>query len=81
MTPVRCNVSRVKTMLPGVRESLNRGSNIYDEIMEDLSFVQEALKRIHAHKGVRGSIIVNADGIPLRCRPSQMIINVAVQEL
>ena len=34
--------------------------------MEDISFVQEALKRIHSHKGVRGTIIVSADGIPLR---------------
>ena len=38
--------------------------------MEDITFLQEALKRIHSHKGVRGSIIVNADGIPLRSTPS-----------
>ena len=35
--------------------------------MEDITFVQEAIKRIHSHKGVRGSIIVSSDGIPLRC--------------
>ena len=35
--------------------------------MEDITFVQEAIKRIHSHKGVRGSIIVSSEGIPLRC--------------
>ena len=41
-----------------------------NEGMEDITFLQEALKRIHSHKGVRGSIIVNADGIPLRSTSS-----------
>ena len=45
---------------------MNRTLSVYDGGMEDITFLQEALKRIHSHKGVRGSIIVNADGIPLR---------------
>lgn len=34
--------------------------------MADISFVEEAMTRIHSHKGVRGTVIVNADGIPIR---------------
>jgi predicted regulator of Ras-like GTPase activity (Roadblock/LC7/MglB family) len=34
--------------------------------MEGIAFVEEALKRIHSHKGVKGTIVVNADGVPIR---------------
>ena len=48
--------------------------------MEDISFVQEALKRIHSHKGVRGTIIVSADGIPLRLGASSLGAFICVNE-
>ncbi len=35
--------------------------------MDDISHVEEAMKRLHSHKGVRGTVVVNADGIPIRC--------------
>lgn len=63
------------------KRGLNRGSNVCDEMMEDISFVQEALKRIHSHKGVRGSIIVSAEGVPLRSRTFQMNNTAIVQEI
>lgn len=47
----------------GRQESL---SWLWGRVMEDITFVQEALKRIHSHKGVKGSIIVSSEGIPLR---------------
>ena len=34
--------------------------------MVDVTFVDEALKKIQSHKGVRGILIINGDGIPIR---------------
>ncbi|CAL8463473.1 g3007 [Coccomyxa elongata] len=34
--------------------------------MDDTAFVEEAMKRIHSHRGVRGTVVVNGDGIPIR---------------
>ena len=35
--------------------------------MSDLSVVEDTLKRISSHKGIVGSVIINGDGIPIRC--------------
>lgn len=35
--------------------------------MGDLSMVEETLKRISSHKGILGSVIINGEGIPIRC--------------
>ena len=34
--------------------------------MGDAAFVEEALKKIQGHKGVRGVMVINGDGIPIR---------------
>lgn len=34
--------------------------------MGEVAFVEEALKKIQGHKGVRGIIVINGDGIPIR---------------
>ncbi|XP_028304996.1 dynein light chain roadblock-type 2-like isoform X2 [Gouania willdenowi] len=34
--------------------------------MAQLADVEETLKRIEAHKGVIGTVVVNAEGIPIR---------------
>ena len=34
--------------------------------MADLALVEETVKRLSSHKGVRGVLIVNAEGVPLR---------------
>lgn len=35
-------------------------------VMDDISFVEEAMKRLQSHKGVRATVVLNADGIPIR---------------
>ena len=49
--------------------------------MEDITFVQEAIKRIQSHKGVRGSIIVSSEGIPLRCVRRHTLVIVSYKQL
>ena len=34
--------------------------------------IEETLKRLMAHKGVQMAVIVNSDGIPIRCSPATM---------
>ena len=34
--------------------------------MADVTFVDEAMKKIQSHKGVKGIIIINGEGIPIR---------------
>lgn len=43
--------------------------------MDDISFVEEAMKRIHSHGGVRGTVVVNGDGIPIRSRKTAVVLD------
>ncbi|CAK6969007.1 dynein light chain roadblock-type 2 [Scomber scombrus] len=43
-----------------------RGEQKKQPLTDKMAEVEETLKRIEAHKGVIGTIIVNAEGIPIR---------------
>ena len=44
--------------------------------MGDAAFVEEALKKIQGHKGVRGVMVINGDGIPIRQAEAKWLLTV-----
>ena len=49
------------------RSLVSPKQQVYGTNMGDLSVAEDTLKRISSHKGILGSVIINGDGIPIRC--------------
>ncbi|KAI3371413.1 hypothetical protein L3Q82_024014 [Scortum barcoo] len=56
----------VTSVAPGNRGTRRDSGGDEQPLTDKMAEVEETLKRIEAHKGVIGTIVVNADGIPIR---------------
>jgi hypothetical protein len=61
----------LKVLVPRPQPHTRRGSSREEGVTRTMSDTEETLKRLMSHKGVKGILILNSEGVPIRSNLNQ----------